>query len=495
MLLTRRIGRKRIQGLIEECTIVAGKQLEWIQKYQETLATVETPSLVSLEYILKEGNRVPCKCPEIDSLRLFISRAKDWIDAVKRMLAKRVTPEHATYSSERSFENIIFLKAEGFRLCFDCPELSLLHTFCGELESFTQKTKELLTQASVAVVQMSQVPTILTQLNEMLLTGQEYTLTTAFPILSDISSKIKELEWVRRCYFCLECDNLDRASSLQILPDFETVLILLDEGRDSGARSDHPLVALLRRYKQSGDKWNLKAASLLKQKYISLPELNEILAEMVGVPVIAEYHVKLKNLLSMVIDWKDRVKNQFGFSLQKNEDEMEDVDDGRIRSSRATSGGGDASTEIALLGYKMVFSDTPILLNLHQDPTAPPPPHQPHLPITSFTPPSQPSPCSIEDVKKLIAELDEIPVSRVDEVVVLREWVKKVDDWSTKCKRVFMRGTAQRTLSELLKEVLLNVKTCCTEVANQEVIVEEEKGKYCICGFASQGFMVKKGGF
>ncbi|KAJ3262985.1 hypothetical protein HK104_006712, partial [Borealophlyctis nickersoniae] len=87
--------------------------------------------------------------------------------------------------------------------------------------------------------------------------------------------------------------------------------------------------------------------------------------------------------------------------------------------------------------------------------------------------------------RTLLEELDGIPI-KLDEMALLKDEVKKVGDWMTRCKRTFGKAGSAKTLTAILEDMRSNVERCTSQG------VETAAHLFCICRTDSEeGWMVE----
>ncbi|KAJ3078765.1 hypothetical protein HK102_004251 [Quaeritorhiza haematococci] len=193
--------------------------------------------------------------------------------------------------------------------------------------------------------------------------------------------------------------------------ELEYILTLLDEGWRLGLRSsDNPYLIRLRKLKSIGDEWKLRATALLKQRAMTMSDMIEVLDVDFGkTPIVGELYDEVEGILRKFGGWRERARRVLGLKDDDDDDEGEDSNAGGV-------------------------------MNVSED-TKP----------------------SFSVLRDLLKELDSLPVGRVEESNMAMQYAKKVEDWTVRCKKLFIKATAPKPTLEILEEAFENVRICMNE--------------------------------
>ncbi|KAI9103186.1 hypothetical protein DFS34DRAFT_356513 [Phlyctochytrium arcticum] len=328
-VLTLRFSDEQLSEFVEHVKEVASRPNEWKVKYDALFKQYDKPPLKELQRLASSADCIPFPMDEAIALKEFVVRANDWVEQANLILHKCKRPSAqrrsladaaesdttdrsggkstAHASVERTLVNIERLLAESENMAFDCPEIKLLRTLAQDVYEFRSKARLVLDDPKVT--------------STMIRETQEWakTLDVHIDEIDELEDKLCELRWSAEMEF-----TLNRGGNFTL--DLEELIKMMDEGRTYGVKIDHPIMARLKDMKHRGDKWRVAAASLLKQRHMTIEEMKDMLAQGEGGPVITEMWDKISIFVTKCEAWQLKAREVLGIEIDQETGERKELE-------------------------------------------------------------------------------------------------------------------------------------------------------------------------
>lgn len=268
---------------------------DWRDKFFNTLKEGPTPHIKVLRALLAEGDRIPYPLEELKTLRSFVGRVNNWIEAASPLLAKKgmsvgrrksekvkklAGPSEADEQERQKVEqqrqpdypDKLILEAQ--KLAFDSQEIKALQEKSEAIKAWRKDARALMAMPQISI----------DRCHEIIESGQA--LNVELPEVHQFVTYVTQLKWLEEA----------RPSFGKPIP-LEDVIRMWDSGKACGVPVEALEMHRLALRRKEGEAWEEHVAKALSSNKVPMQTVVQCLNTAVKICVRSETLAKLRGIL------------------------------------------------------------------------------------------------------------------------------------------------------------------------------------------------------